>query len=153
MLYDGLIVLALLMLAGALALPLGQGHQQAGVDPLYSTYLLAVWFLYLAWNWRRAGMTLGMRAWRVRLVTTDGKPLGWGRSAVRFAVSLLSFALLGAGFAWSLGDPQRRCWHDRVSQSRLVTLAPPQAERRRTRKAANASSSEGASEVNRTDSS
>jgi len=133
MLYDGLIVVALLMLAAAVALPLDRGQQQAGVDFLYTTYLLGVWFLYLAWNWRRAGMTLGMRAWRVRLLAEDGKPLGWFRCAIRFGVSLASFAVLGAGFAWSLADPRRRCWHDRASRTRLVMVAKPQVARRKTR--------------------
>ena len=36
-------------------------------DWAYTLYLLVVWFLYLAWCWRKGGMTVGMRAWRVRI--------------------------------------------------------------------------------------
>ena len=38
----------------------------------------------------------------------------WG-----FLLSLLSAALAGTGFLWSLFDPQKRCWHDRLSRTGL----------------------------------
>jgi hypothetical protein len=37
----------------------------------------------------------------------------------RFLLSLLSAAALGMGFLWSLLDRQQRCWHDRLSGTRL----------------------------------
>ena len=90
----------------------------AGRDPLYTIYLAAAWFGYLGWCWRR-GMTLGMRAWGVRLVSEPGGRPTWGRCLVRFAVSLLSAASAGAGFWWALFDPGRRTWHDRASATAL----------------------------------
>jgi len=118
MAYDAVIVTGLLLIAAAAASPLDAGNQQALRDPAFTLYLLAVWFVYLALCWMRGGMTLGMRAWNVVLLADGGRP-GWSRCAVRFAVSLLSAAALGAGFLWSLADPQRRCWHDIVSRTGL----------------------------------
>jgi uncharacterized RDD family membrane protein YckC len=120
--YDGIVVLALLLLAGLFALPLDPGGQQAMRDPVYTIYLLAVWYLYLAWCWRRAGMTLGMRAWRLRLATADGQRPGWGACLLRFAVALAGVAALGMGLLWALFDRQRRCWHDLASRTRLVVI-------------------------------
>jgi uncharacterized RDD family membrane protein YckC len=120
--YDGVIVLALLLLAGLVTLPLGSGSHQALKDPVFTLYLLSVWFLYLGWCWRRAGMTLGMRAWGVRLVTANGQPPGWGACLLRLAVALLGAAALGLGFLWSVPDPLKRGWHDRASGTRLVVL-------------------------------
>lgn len=119
MLYDLLAVVALLLLATALALPLSSGEVTAGRDPLFTVYLLATWFLYLAWFWRR-GMTVGMRAWRVLIEREPGGAPGWGRCLLRFLVSLLSAACLGLGFWWSLFDPQKRTWHDMASGTRLL---------------------------------
>ena len=124
MTYDALAVVALMMLATGLLLALRLGNHTAGRDPLYTLYLAAVWFLYLAWCWRHGGMTLGMRAWKVRLVTEDGQPPGWLQCLSRFSVSLVSAALVGLGFAWALLDPDRRTWHDRLSRSRLVRRLP-----------------------------
>ena len=117
--YDALVVVALLMAATALAMLAGFRELHLLRDPLYGLYLLAVWYAYLAWCWRR-GMTVGMRAWRIRLESDDGGVPGWGRCGIRFIVSLLSAAALGAGFWWSLFEPEKRCWHDLASRSFLL---------------------------------
>ena len=120
MVYDAIIVLALMMVATLAAMLLGFGNQTALRDPVFTAYLVLVWFLYVGGFWTRGGMTVGMRAWRVRIENASGERPGWTRSAVRFAVSLLSAALAGAGFLWSLFDAEKRSWHDLASGTRLV---------------------------------
>lgn len=118
--YDSLVVTALLLLATALALVAGFDQVTAGKDPLFTLYLLAVWFLYLALFWRRGGMTVGMRSWHVIIEREDGQRPGWGQCLLRFLVSFVSAACFGLGFAWSLFDAQKRTWHDLASNTRLV---------------------------------
>jgi uncharacterized RDD family membrane protein YckC len=118
--YDSIVVISLLMLATMLAMLAGFGGRTAMKDPIYTAYLLAVWFLYLAWCWHKGGMTVGMRAWRVKIEDKDGHRPGWGMSALRFLVSLVSAALAGLGFLWSLIDAGKRTWHDILSGTRLV---------------------------------
>lgn len=118
-LYDAVLLVALLMIAAALVLPLTGGDVVAGKDPWFTAYLLLVWFGYLAVCWRR-GSTLGMRAWKVRLLSETDQPFTWTRCATRFAVAGVSWAAVGLGYLWMLFDPQRRCWHDFASNSRLV---------------------------------
>lgn len=118
--YDSAIVLALLMLAALLAMLLGVGQKTALKDPGFTLYLLLVWYLYLSWCWHKGGMTVGMRAWRVRIEDDRGQKPGWGKATIRFLVSLLSAAALGIGFLWSLGDSRKRTWHDILSGTRLV---------------------------------
>lgn len=122
--YDALIVVALLMLATAAALPVTGTGQQAFRDILYTLYLFAVWFVYLGWCWTHGGQTVGMRAWRVRLISARGTAPDWRAAGIRFLVSLGSALCLGAGFWLSLLDPARACWHDRVSGTRLVRMHP-----------------------------
>jgi uncharacterized RDD family membrane protein YckC len=118
--YDAAAVVALLMLVTALAMLAGFRELNVARDPLYSACLALTWFLYLGWCWHRGGMTVGMRAWRVRIETLQGVPPGWGACLVRFLVSLLSGAAAGAGFLWSVFDRDRRCWHDIASGTRLL---------------------------------
>ena len=120
MVYDLVIIMALLMLAATLALLAQLGDKTAFRDPGYTAYLLAVWYLYLAWCWHKGGLTLGMRAWRVRIIDNNGNRPGWAQCAIRFLFSLLSATALGAGFIWSLFEKEKRCWHDIVSGTRLV---------------------------------
>jgi uncharacterized RDD family membrane protein YckC len=119
MLYDALVILALMMLATGLVLLVHPVTLTAGRDFCYTLYLLTVWFLYLAWCWQHGGLTLGMRAWRVQLITDSAKSMGWVQSALRFGASFVSALPLGAGYLWSLFDPDSRTWHDRWSRSRL----------------------------------
>jgi len=85
--------------------------------------LLVVTAAYFVVSWSRGGQTIGMRAWRLRVVADEGGRLTWSRAGVRFATALLSLGALGAGFFWSLIDRRHRCWHDIASRSTLVRLA------------------------------
>jgi uncharacterized RDD family membrane protein YckC len=119
MAYDAVAVVVLLMAATALAMLAGFRELSALRDPLYAVFLLAVWCLYFLWCWGHGGMTLGMRAWNVRIEMVPGGLPGWRPCLARFLAAWLSAAALGAGFAWALFDPQRSCWHDRLSGTRL----------------------------------
>ncbi len=77
---------------------------------------------YYVISWMRLGQTIGMRAWRLRLVSN--KPLSISRCSARFLLSLLSLIPLGAGFLWALKGPDYLTWHDHWTQSRLI-LTPP----------------------------
>jgi len=120
MLYDALVVLALLILAAALAMAVGFDSATALKDWDYTLYLLSVWFFYLAWCWRKGGMTVGMRAWRVRIQNENGDFPGWGQCLVRFVASFISAAAAGAGFIWSVFESRKRCWHDILSRTQLL---------------------------------
>lgn len=120
MIYDAFVVISLLMLATMLAMLAGFGGRMALKDPVYTAYLLLVWFLYLAWCWHRGGMTIGMRAWRVKIEDIHGHRPGWKASLVRFGISLISAACAGLGFLWPLFNADKHTWHDMVSRTRLV---------------------------------
>lgn len=89
--------------------------------------LLLASFGYFGLSWRRGGQTLGMRAWRLRLVDRDAGVPTWSRLALRYVVAGASLAAFGLGFLWSLFDRERRSWHDLASGTRLLRL--PRASR------------------------
>jgi uncharacterized RDD family membrane protein YckC len=120
MAYDAVAVIALMMAVTAVLLFTPLSRQTALKDPLPTILMLLTWFFYLGLCWRRGGMTLGMRAWKVRLVFNDATLPGWGRCLVRFIVSLISAAALGMGFFWCLIDAKRRSWHDLATGSQLI---------------------------------
>ena len=120
MVYDFAIVISLLMLATMLAMLVGFSDRMAMKDPVYTAYLLSIWFIYLTWCWHKGGMTVGMRAWRVRIEDENGNRPSWGKSTIRFLAALLSATAAGIGFLWALGDSNNRTWHDILSGTRLV---------------------------------
>lgn len=123
MLYDSLLLLALLMLLSYPYVWLTGGAKPGLlVKTLYQLYLLAICFLYFAGSWVRAGQTLGLRTWRMKLTGNDGGPITWALAAKRFASAWLSLLCLGLGFLWVLYDRDKLAWHDRLSGTKLVRL-------------------------------
>ena len=44
---------------------------------LFRIYLASIIVVFFGWFWTHGGQTLGLRAWHMRLVRIDGKPVGW----------------------------------------------------------------------------
>lgn len=121
-LYDGLILIALVMLATAAVMPLTHGEAIHSGNPLLQTYLFLVCFGYFAWFWSHGGQTIGMRAWRLRVQRLDGSPLTLWQILLRFLAAIGSWLLFGSGFLYALFNRQHQTWHDRFSESELIVL-------------------------------
>lgn len=146
--YDMLLLMALIVIAGFIALPFTGGEAPKPGNPFYQTYLFILSYLFYAWFWTRGGQTLGMRAWRLRVQNEDGSAISWSQSLLRFMAGLASLVLLGAGFyltknepmsklyllglaawliflisyLWIVVDRGKRAWYDRFSHSIMVVL-------------------------------
>jgi uncharacterized RDD family membrane protein YckC len=120
MFYDSVVLLALLILAAAVALPFGGVNKTALKDFWYTLWLLAVCFAYLGGCWRYGGMTVGMRAWRIRLISDTGQIASWPRCLLRFLVGVVSLCVFGLGIFWALVDTRKRGWHDLAARTLLI---------------------------------
>lgn len=122
--YDMLLLTAVLMLAALPVVLINNGPPRtAWALILFRAYLLGVALAFFTWFWMHGGQTLGMRAWRLRVVGADRQPLTWRQASGRFFAAALSWACLGVGFLSILFDEQRLAWHDRLSGTRLILLA------------------------------
>jgi uncharacterized RDD family membrane protein YckC len=124
-LYDLFPLIGLWMLTTALALLVAHGdvdvaHPSLAYRTSLQLALLAVTAAYFVLSWSRGGQTIGMRAWRLRVVDAEGRSLPWTRALLRFVLALVSLLALGVGFLWCLFDPRQRAWHDIVARSVLV---------------------------------
>ena len=125
--YDALLILALVLIATALYLPLNGGEAWTAEDnPLlefaYRATVAAIVVAYCGYCWTRSGQTIGMLAWRIRVEREDGGRLTWRDSCLRVAAAAVSALAAGVGYAWLWLDPQRRTWHDRWTRTRVVVL-------------------------------
>lgn len=103
---------------GRLAHALHSQWAQAALD----LWLLVVAGAYFVASWTRVGATIGMRAWKLRLVREDGKRIDARTAVVRYLLALVSLAALGCGFWYALSNAQRRTWHDRVCGTRMTRI-------------------------------
>ncbi len=122
MVYDSLLLVAVLMTATAIVLPLTGGEAIAGpVRWPYRAYLLFVGCGFFAVFWHFGGQTLGMRAWRLQVRGASG-PVSWREAWLRSLAAIVSWLPLGLGYLWSLFDDEQRTWHDRLSGTNLVVI-------------------------------
>jgi uncharacterized RDD family membrane protein YckC len=131
MLYDSLLVFAIWILVGFAVLS-SFGLEQARTlegemvvmdalvkNTLFTAMLLSA-FLFFSFFWTHSGQTLGMQAWRIRVLRNDGGSISWKQAAIRFASAPPSLLLLGLGYWYCLMDPARRSVPDLLSATHIV---------------------------------
>lgn len=122
MVYESLLVLAVLFIASLPFLYL-VGDAQGGWRHLaFQIYLVALLFAYFGIFWLRSGQTLAMKTWRIRLVGPDGGRVTLKLAAQRYLLAWVSLLPAGAGFWWALADRDRQFLHDRLLGTRLVRV-------------------------------
>jgi len=121
MLYDSLLVLALLFLATIPFIAIRGGEPvEIGDNLAYRIVLIAVVFAFFVGFWSYSGRTLGMQSWGLQLETMDGQMPSVAAASLRFIAALISLLPFGLGFFWQLVDQDRLAWHDRISKTRLI---------------------------------
>lgn len=118
--YDAILLVAVWFVATAALLPFSGGEAIAPGQGWYEAYLLTVAFCYFGWFWTHGGQTLGMRSWRLRLVSDTQQSATWGQALLRFAGACVSWLVFGAGFLWVLVDREGLAWHDHISGTRIA---------------------------------
>lgn len=119
MLYDSLLVLALMFLVTLPFIAIRGGEPVESGEGPYRIALLVMAYLFFVGFWSMHGRTLGMQSWRMQLETVDGKKPDIARASLRFFAAVLSLIPLGLGFWWQVWDKDGLTWHDRLSGTRL----------------------------------
>lgn len=126
MVYDALLVIALIFVVNGLALgvavQLSDGEQEV-LNPQIGQALFVLCFVaFYSAFWLKDGQTLGMQAWRIKLVSLEGGDPTFSQALLRIAGAALSAGCLGLGYIWKLFDRNKRYWHDYISGTELVLL-------------------------------
>lgn len=124
MLYDGLLLVG--VWAALFFLPnliVGVLWQRVAPPALLAIHLILAFGVYFVWFWRRAGQTLAMQTWRLKLIDArGGSQPTLARAIARYLLCWPSLLFFGAGLIWSLFDRDRQFLHDRLAGTRIVQL-------------------------------
>ncbi|MDO4710265.1 MAG: RDD family protein [Pseudomonadota bacterium] len=123
LLYDFFPILGIWFVVVVVALALNggeaiQSNTLAGFLELAA--LIAVTGLYATASWRRGEQTIGMKPFRLYVVTPEGKTAPLGRLWLRYFCGMLSLLCAGLGFWWAWFDREHLTWHDRLSGTRMI---------------------------------
>lgn len=126
---------ASVLLAGIVGLCLGAMDPGSNQEALLGLFTILFFFLYHAVGVALFGRTLGKWVAGVRVTVWPGASAreqsssvtpsfltrpSLARSVVRAFGYVVSAMVLGLGFAWSLFNPGRRCWHDYLAGTHVV---------------------------------
>ncbi len=75
---------------------------------------------YCIVGWSLNGQTVGGLLLGVRVVSTEGRRLSFGRAVLRVIGSYLSGLVIFIGFGWALFDRRRQGWQDKLAGSVVV---------------------------------
>ncbi|PCJ36947.1 MAG: RDD family protein [Moraxellaceae bacterium] len=125
--YDFLMLIAVWMLVSFLHIMVRgepiEGQPSGFQYTLFPLLVLSTVAFY-SWFWTHGGQTLGMRAWRIKVVhqKLDGTRITYSQCIVRMAVGTLSLFSLGMGYISVLFNSNSDCWHDTASHTRTIRL-------------------------------
>jgi uncharacterized RDD family membrane protein YckC/DNA-directed RNA polymerase subunit RPC12/RpoP len=95
--------------AGAIALQVLLMVIQLAIGIGYETFMIG-----------KYGATLGKMACKIKVVTTDGGSVSYGRALGRYFGKLLSYLTCSIGFIIAAFDDQKRALHDHICNTRVV---------------------------------
>jgi len=91
MVYEGIVLFAVVMIAGYLYSSLTQQrHALHGTTGLQA-FLFVVLGVYFVGFWSRSGQTLPMKTWQLRVVRGDGRPVPQWQALLRYVLAWLWF--------------------------------------------------------------
>lgn len=146
MLYEAMLLFGVLFISNWLFSTLAEQRHALYLRHALQAWLLLVATLYFVWFWVHGGQTLAMKTWHVRLVSSSGHAVGYGKALLRYLLAW-SWILPGLALAKAIGaegplllvipaanlalwgltaflDPDRQFLHDRLAGTRLTKALP-----------------------------
>ncbi len=122
---DGLIlggfnVLTNLIVVGS-AVNSREPGQVSAVQGILMLIQFAVGISYETFMIGKYGATLGKMACKIKVITADGGPVGYGRACGRYFSKILSSLICLIGYIMAIPDEEKRALHDRICGTRVVT--------------------------------
>jgi len=114
-LYDSLLLIAVFFVVTSIAIVFNNGH--AVQNHAFKLLLYVVGFTFFSWFWRHGGQTLGMQAWRIKVVSDSNEKLTYKQCAIRF---LCGTFLFGITLIVALFSTSGRGLHDTLSNTKIV---------------------------------
>jgi uncharacterized RDD family membrane protein YckC len=119
--YDIFLIFALLLFATGIALLLNKGHSFGPSNLFFTLYLTTFIGLFYCWFWTHGGQTLGMQAWKIKVVDNNLQHITWQMAIKRFVFAVPSVGLFGVGYIMSFFTQNKLSVHDFASKTRVIT--------------------------------
>lgn len=119
--YDIFLIVAIWFAIAGLGVGLNGGEELPSWANHYLLFpaLILSTFLFYYWFWTHGGQTLGMRAWRLKIINLDKTQPTLAQCLKRFSAAVLP---AGLGFLLCPFHPEKKSLHDIVSGTQIILL-------------------------------
>ena len=120
-LYDSLLVLAVLIV---MSLPFFSFNleENLSLKIIVQIYYYLITQYFFVWFWVNNEGTLGMKTWKIKIVSEDGNKISYIEAIIRFNAAIFSFIFFGLGFLMCFLRKDKKCLHDFISKTVLIKL-------------------------------
>ena len=122
-LYDIFPLIGLFIVTSLIVAIIRKGDIVAQHTLWFDVLIFSEMILYYVYSWKLGGQTLGMRAWKIKIIPSDERlNLTWLQALIRFIIGVASTLLLGMGLFWKLVSKNNQSWMDLASRSKTINV-------------------------------
>jgi uncharacterized RDD family membrane protein YckC len=125
LIYDTLFVLAVVICLSLLLNLINGEAPKPGTFLSMIQLLIAVTSgpVFYCYFWQKnKGQTLGMQAWKIKLVTCNDEALTVKTTLTRCLISFISFLMMGLGYLIIIIDKKNRSWSDIYTDTKIINI-------------------------------
>jgi uncharacterized RDD family membrane protein YckC len=78
--------------------------------------------IYYVAFWTTSGQTIGHKLLGLKVITTNGQPLGVAGGIIRYIGRAIGFFVIFLGVMWVGWDPDKQGWHDKMAHTYVVKV-------------------------------
>jgi uncharacterized RDD family membrane protein YckC len=107
---------------GLIGVVLSRGNEDVmtGINLIAQCLSFLIGVAYYVGFWATTGQTLGKMVMGIKVISTDGSPVSWGKALLRYLGYIISGLVLAIGFIWIAFDNKRQGWHDKIASTYVV---------------------------------
>lgn len=119
LLYDSLLLIAIFFVVTSIAIALNDGKaiENDALKLVFYPFLYGVGFLFFSWFWKHGGQTLGMQAWRIKVINESNDQITYKQCAIRY---LTGTFLFGITILATLLTKSGQGFHDSWSGTKII---------------------------------
>jgi uncharacterized RDD family membrane protein YckC len=101
-------------------IPVAVYASSGGINALVASIgnILSIAYVVAFWAWR--GQTPGKMVMGIKIVRTDGSPIGIGGAILRYIGYIVSGLMFCIGFLWIALDPEKQAVHDKIAGTYVI---------------------------------
>ena len=88
---------------------------------LFIPVLTFTYLSFFCYFWIKTGQTLGMAAWKIKLITSNNKKITLYQCLLRIFFAIISILCFGLGYLCLLIG-EKKTWHDKISNTEVIHL-------------------------------